>query len=79
VNGGWRLPSRIELLSIVDFTQSEPLIDPVAFPNTPPEPFWSVSPTVDDPSSAWSVHFGFGTVSASATSTGTPLRVRCVR
>jgi hypothetical protein len=31
----WRLPSRIELVSIVDFTRVDPAIDVNAFPNTP--------------------------------------------
>lgn len=37
----WRLPTRIELLSIVDFARKDPAIDPVAFPATPAELFWS--------------------------------------
>jgi hypothetical protein len=36
----WRLPTFIELLSIVDYTRPAPTIDPTAFPNTPAEGFW---------------------------------------
>jgi hypothetical protein len=32
---GWRLPTRVEVLSITDPTRSNPPIDPGAFPNTP--------------------------------------------
>jgi hypothetical protein len=77
--GSWRLPSRIELLSILDFTQPGPVIDPKAFPNTPGVPFWTASPDARDASAAWSVHFGFGTVFANPTDITSELRVRCVR
>jgi hypothetical protein len=33
--GGWRLPTRIELASIVDVGRTVPSIDPTAFPGTP--------------------------------------------
>jgi hypothetical protein len=77
--GGFRVPSRIELLSIVDFTQSDPLIDSRAFPETPSEYFWTSSPIINDSSKAWSVHFGFGTIIASASPATAAFRVRCVR
>jgi hypothetical protein len=77
--GGFRVPSRIELLSIVDFTQSGPLIDSRAFPDTPSEYFWTSSPVVADSSKGWSVHFGFGTIIASASPATAAFRVRCVR
>ena len=77
--GGWRLPSRIELLSIVDFTQPGPVIDTKAFPSTPSEYFWTASPLAGDASTAWSVQFGFGTVFASPNVNTNALRVRCVR
>ena len=37
----WRLPSRIELVSLVDYTQVLPAIDAAAFPSTPAEAFWT--------------------------------------
>jgi uncharacterized protein DUF1566 len=77
--GGFRLPSRIELLSIVDFTQTGPLIDSRAFPDTPSEYFWTSSPLAADSSKAWSVHFGFGTIIASGSPATASFRVRCVR
>ena len=80
--GGWRLPTRIELVSLVDFTKAapEPTIDTVAFPNTPAEVFWSSS-LVDDTSSgtsfAWYVYFYSGATSAYELPIKS--RVRCVR
>jgi hypothetical protein len=37
----WRLPTVLELISLVDTAQSYPSIDSVAFPETPYEGFWS--------------------------------------
>jgi hypothetical protein len=77
--GGWRLPARIELLSIVDFTQNNPLIEPTAFPATPSEQFWTSSLVAGNPSNAWSVDFGFGAgLTYDEPVTGSH-RVRCVR
>src|SRR5262249_7856188 len=33
--GGWRVPTKIELLSIVDYTKNQPAINPTPFPATP--------------------------------------------
>ena len=75
----WRLPTRIELISIVDQTRPSPgpVIDLSAFPNAPGAVFWSASPSAGDSSKAWTVDFGPG-FAAPATSTNT-CRVRCVR
>ena len=75
--GSWRLPTRIELASLIDFTRS-PSIDPIAFPGTAPEEFWTASPVSGtDASSYWNVDFNQGAVSSSG---GLPTRrVRCVR
>lgn len=40
----WMLPSRIELISILDLGVYNPTIDGSAFPDTPPAFFWSSSP-----------------------------------
>jgi hypothetical protein len=77
--GGFRLPSRIELLSIVDYTEPGPVIDLKIFRDTPGELFWTASPLVGDPSSAWSVNFGFATTIATTNMTTNTYRVRCVR
>lgn len=51
----WRLPTRKELLSIVDNGRFGPAIDPVLFPNSPSSNFWSSSPYADQANSAWQV------------------------
>jgi Protein of unknown function (DUF1566) len=74
---GWRLPTVNELLSIVDYSVGQPSIDQAAFPSTPSDYFWSASPAVGDPASAWAVTFTTGGASKQASST--PYYVRCVR
>ena len=59
---GWRLPNVKELSSIVDKSAINPAIDSATFPSTPPTIFWSSSPFVSAPSSAWVVDFGVGVV-----------------
>jgi hypothetical protein len=56
----WRLPSRIELVSLIDTTRTQPAIDGNAFPGTPSDWFWTSSLAVDDPHAAWYVYFYFG-------------------
>ena len=56
----WRLPSRIELVSILDGTRTQPSINVGAFPGTPSHWFWTSSPAVDVPDAAWYVYFYFG-------------------
>ncbi len=66
----WRLPSRNELLNIVDNSRLNPAIDINYFPNTSYSNFWSSSPcAANDPlyHCAWSVDFGIGRVSGSYT------------
>jgi hypothetical protein len=59
-NKDWRLPTRKELLSIVDNGQLKPAIDTSYFPNTPSAHFWSSSPYADQAGSAWQVYFQYG-------------------
>lgn len=56
----WRVPTRPELESLVNFGVSRPAIDVKFFPNTQLDFYWSSSPVVDQPSSAWGVSFQFG-------------------
>jgi len=74
----WRLPSRIELVSIVDFgVTSGATINATYFPSTPTSWFWSSSPLAGSSSSAWVVGFDDGYTSYGGVSnTGD---VRCVR
>jgi hypothetical protein len=49
------------LMSIVDLTiTSGPRIDQAAFPNTPPEDFWTSSSSADIPGWVWAVMFSVG-------------------
>jgi hypothetical protein len=60
---GWRLPTRLELMTLVDYRviDSGPTIDAAAFPDTPVDfPYWTSSPYVGFPS-AWAVDFSRGT------------------
>ncbi|MDB4977540.1 MAG: putative secreted protein [Myxococcaceae bacterium] len=56
----WRLPTKIELESIVDETHYNPNIDSIAFPGTASNWFWSASPNVATSGTAWLVSFAFG-------------------
>jgi len=74
----WRLPSQIELESIVDFGVPAPTINGTYFPATPSGYFWSSSPVSDMPGNAWLVDFGSGST-ALGSSSGYNLHARCVR
>ena len=73
----WRLPSRIELVSLIDTTRTQPSINQEAFPGTPSDWFWTSSLAVDDPSSAWYVYFYFGYPKTDDMTS--QFSVRCVR
>jgi Protein of unknown function (DUF1566) len=78
--GGWRLPTRIELLSLLDVSAHNPLIDVVVFPATPIDHgFWSASQVAGDSLSGWSVAFGFGDGLAFVSPRSASLYTRCVR
>lgn len=64
---GWRLPNVRELASIADKTRTRigfdsPAIDTAAFPKTPANTYWSSTPNVGLPSTAWVVDFKRGDV-----------------
>jgi Protein of unknown function (DUF1566) len=73
----WRLPSRIELVSLLDTTRTQPSIDVETFPGTPSDWFWTSSPANGDPSAAWYVYFYFGYPKTD--DRGSKFSVRCVR
>lgn len=72
----WRLPTRIELVSIVDYTVSNPAINAV-FLGTPVANFWTSSPFQPIAGYAWLVGFGDGGTQLDMTRNS--FRVRCVR
>ncbi len=73
----WRLPTLIELVSIVDYGFNGPSISPTYFPGTSASSYWSSTPVAGAPTSAWAVWFGSGATEVDAM-TGA-LSVRCVR
>jgi hypothetical protein len=78
--GGWRLPTKAELESLVDDSRVDPAIDLSAFPGTPARDvaFWSSSADVRLPEDrAWYVYFGTGFSDYFGVSDA--LHVRCVR
>ena len=76
-HGDWRLPSVIELASIVDLGQSDTSIDSTYFPSTPGNWFWSSSPLAGLPAAAWGVSFASGSTYYYDCAISSP--VRCVR
>lgn len=78
----WRLPTRIELVSIVDYKTHDPALDVKAFPEQPTTvKYWTKSPYSKAVGScmncAFSINFKNGSVSPTDV-TGS-LHVRCVR
>jgi hypothetical protein len=75
---GWRLPTRLELLSLVDYTIAAPgpTISPI-FTHTPDAVFWTSSNYAGDPGDAWTIGFDAG-YSDYAVRDSTSLS-RCVR
>jgi hypothetical protein len=71
----WRLPTRIELASLVDYTVRDPAIDATAFPAASSAWFFTSSPGAASPSEYWLVEF----VEGSATFNILGSSVRCVR
>ena|SRR5260221_9229985 len=74
----WRLPTVKELRTLVDNSWSPgSLIDPTAFPLTPADMFWSLTPIVGSASAAWVVDFGSGLIYPAGVDV--THYVRCVR
>ncbi len=73
----WRLPSRIELISLVDYTRL-PSIDHEAFPSTADDYFWASSLLASNDQLAFSVYFGAGLTAYGAVA-GPSAHARCVR
>jgi hypothetical protein len=76
--GAWRLPTRRELMTLVDYDVVAPAatIDATAFPGTTPEIYFTSSPFAGDPAQVWTVSFVNGNTAGRATSANG--WVRCV-
>lgn len=53
----WRLPNKLELASIVEYSCFEPAINADVFPNTSATSFWSNTPNNFNVSFAWAINF----------------------
>jgi hypothetical protein len=72
----WRLPSRIELVSIVDDSLTDATTDSATFPDTPAGYFWTSSRLAGSLTDAWTVVFNGGTYAVLMSDAS---YVRCVR
>jgi hypothetical protein len=75
---GWRLPSRMELESILDLTRHEPAVDTTRFPDTKSGYYWSSTPCAWSSDYAWIVSFNYGLASGNHRDGGSAF-VRAVR
>jgi hypothetical protein len=73
---GWRLPTAIELESIVDYGMWGPAINQTVFPGTPGQYVWTRT-WGSSGSYYWAVDFLYGGIGYYSSTT--PYRVRCVR
>jgi hypothetical protein len=77
----WRVPTAVELKSILDRSRHSPSINVSAFPATPATVelnwYWTSTPTARDPAYAWIVGFLYGVTSPCAVTDSN--YVRCVR
>ena len=71
----WHLPSRYELLSIVNNNIDYPSIDVNYFPNSQIIRYWTSSPNAEGGTRAWSVHFIDGYVNDYVKSTSYAVRL----
>ncbi|TWI71693.1 pre-peptidase [Desulfobotulus alkaliphilus] len=62
----WRMPTRKEILSIVNYGRRNPSIDTEFFPNTQSSWFWSSSPRANVSGRAWNLAFASGHVNSNA-------------
>lgn len=79
LDSGWRLPTRAELLSIVDASTFNPAIDDSAFTRTKSDWYWSSTTPADRDDTAWIVNFADGSADYDRFDAMPPYAVRCVR
>lgn len=75
---GWRLPTRMELISIIDYGTFSPAINTAYFPSTVSSPYWSSTTKAGGAMFADFVHFADGTA-GDYDKSGTIGYTRCVQ
>jgi uncharacterized protein DUF1566 len=60
----WRLPTIVELVSIVDPTEFNSAISSTYFPNTLSSFFWTTTPDASEAGNVWTVTFDIGSVTS---------------
>ena len=75
---GWRLPSVVELKSLLDHTLPPPFLPDGIFTGVQPFAYWSATTWSNDPTRAWIVNFSDGLVSAMGKN-DVPIHFWCVR
>lgn len=73
----WRLPTRKELVTLLDYMQASPATDTTVFPETPAGNFWSSSTYPDETTYAMRTDFNYGITSYHPKTN--PYNSRCVR
>jgi MYXO-CTERM domain-containing protein len=73
---GWRLPSVVELMTLINSGVDQPSIDP-SFTGAQSNNYWTATPVAAANALAWTVKFDFGEVIPLLTNSSVP--VRCVR
>jgi hypothetical protein len=73
----WRLPTEMELVSLIDFGSASPCMDTRYFPNASSDAFWSSTPSSASGALAWGVTFLNGSIGTNAIAL--PYGARCVR
>lgn len=74
--GSYRLPTVVELATLIDSGEFDPAVDPL-FVGAAPAGYWSSTPVVSGPTQGWTVRFDAGEVVPSLTTHAN--HVRCVR
>ncbi|MFT3926613.1 MAG: DUF1566 domain-containing protein [Myxococcales bacterium] len=77
--GGFRLPARIELVSLLALDQNSESDELEAFPGFVADRYWSASPLAGRAGTAWLVDFGFSGTNVLPVSIDELHPVRCVR